>query len=409
MIKYNDLTKDIGEVFYSGHQITEVFIGTSKVFPDSPTPPPTPVGGKYRFTLDDQSVVSADCDSSSAITSSDISPYRNTYTNTLVSAEIGDCVTSIGQGAFSRPAYLQNDKLTNVTIGNNVTTIYNYAFQNCSGLTSVVIPDSVTTIDTYAFEGCSSITSLTISNNLTTINSYVFNQCSSLPTVTIPNSVTTIDSYAFYSCSGLTSVNIGSGVTSIGQSAFNHCSSLTSVTIPNSVTSIGNSAFNSCSGLTSCTIGSGVTSIGTGVFQYCSALQKVIIPNIAGWCALSFSSEDNPIYYAHHIYSDENTEITNLVIPNSVTSIGQSAFENCYGLTSVTIPNSVTNINKYVFYGCSGLTSVTVNAVTPPTLGSAVFGRTNNCPIYVPAESVEAYKTASGWSTYANRIQAIPT
>ena len=102
-------------------------------------------------------------------------------------------------------------------------------------------------------------------------------------------------------------------------------------------------------------------------------------------------------------------DITSLSIPDGTTKIGYGAFYNCSRLTSVTIPNSVTSIDGSAFYSCSRLTSVTIKATTPPTLTSGAFNDTNNCPIYVPAESVDAYKTATNWSAYANRIQAIPT
>ena len=146
----------------------------------------------------------------------------------------------------------------------------------------------------------------------------------------------------------LTSAAIKSGVTSIGEAAFQYCYSLTSVTIPNSVTSIGNSAFMDCNSLTSVTI------------------------------------------------------------PDSVTSINNSAFYYCRSLSSITIPNSVTSIGTSAFNYCTSLSSITVNAATPPTLGRNVFNNTtSNCPIYVPAASLNAYKTDTGWSKYASRIQAI--
>ena len=100
--------------------------------------------------------------------------------------------------------------------------------------------------------------------------------------------------------------------------------------------------------------------------------------------------------------------LTSIDIPNSVTIIGSGAFLSCSGLISCTIGNGVTSIGVEAFYWCSSLTSATVNATTPPTLSGGAFDSTNNCPIYVPSGSVEAYKSATNWSTYASRIQAIP-
>ena len=232
----------------------------------------------------------------------------------------------------------------------DTTTIGSSAFDSCTGLTSVTIPDSVTSIGEGAFYNCRGLTS-----------------------VTIPDGVTSIAKYTFQSCSGLTSVTIPDSVTSIGNSAFSTCDSLTSVAIPDSVTSIGTSAFRFSRNLTSVTIPDGVTSIAKYTFQSCSGL-------------------------------------TSVTIPDSVTSIGELGFYECSGMTSVTIPNSVTKIDKQAFYRCSGLISITVETTTPPTLGSQVFNsNASGRKIYVPAESVDAYKAASGWSTYTSDIEAIPT
>ena len=140
-------------------------------------------------------------------------------------------------------------------------------------------------------------------------------------------SVTRIGGNAFRNCSSLTSVTIPNSVTSIGNGAFYGCSSLTSVTIPNSVTSIGNYAFYGCSSLTSVTIGKSVTSIGNYAFSKCSSLTKTnYTGDVAGWCNINFDGVyANPMFYSHNFYINDQ-EIKDLVIPNSVTSIGQYAF-----------------------------------------------------------------------------------
>lgn len=170
--------------------------------------------------------------------------------------------------------------------------------------------------------------------------------------------VTSIAEHAFYECNGLTSVKIGNNVTSIGNYAFGGCSEMKSAIIGNSVTSIGYGSFWGCSGITSLTIPNSVTSIDTAAFNGCERLKSVYISNIVAWCNISFgTSTSNPLYYAHHLYMD-GEEVKHLLIPNSITSIGNYSFSNCSGLISVTIPNSVTSIGNEAFYGCSGLTAV---------------------------------------------------
>ena len=256
--------------------------------------------------------------------------------------------------------------------------------ENCSLIKSVVISDGVTSIGYGAFSGCSSLTSVTIPDSVTTIRYDAFSGCSSLTSVTIPDSVTSIDNSAFYGCSSLTSVTIPHGVTSIGERAFYNCSSLTSVTIPDSVTSIGEWAFCDCSSLTSVTIPDSVTSIGYGAFSGCSKIKVVNYDgNIESWLGIDFADYgSNPCDGSALYFKGEL--VTNAVIPDSITSIGDYAFLGCSSLTSVTIPDSVTSIGDSAFYNCSSLTSVTIPDGVTSIEGSAFSGCSSLTSVTIP-------------------------
>ncbi len=235
--------------------------------------------------------------------------------------------------------------------------------------------------------------------NVTKIGYKAFYNCTSLTSVTIPDSVTSIGDDAFCWCTSLTSVTIPDSVTSIGDDAFAACSSLISVTIPDRVTSIGNSVFSGCSSLTSVTIPNRLTSIVEHAFSYCISLTSVIIPNSVA-------------EIGHYAFRDCSS-LASVTIPDSVTSIGYYAFSYCSRLISVTIGSSVTSI-MLSFYECPWLTTVYCKPTIPPTGGGGGFGyypRDGSpdfvvpCKIYVPAESVEAYKSAVDWKFYADYIK----
>ena len=385
-----------------------------------------------------------------------IGMYAFQYCSGLTSVTIPNSVTSISAGAFSGCSALNS-----VTISNSVKYIATGVFSGCSKLTSVhisdleawckiwfgdnwanplyyahhlylgdkeitdlVIPNSVTDIREYAFSGCSGLTSVSIPNSVTSIGAGAFSDCSSLTSVSIPNSVTSIGAGAFSYCSSLTSVTIPNSVTTIGGSAFEYCSSLTSVTIPNSVTTIGSYAFYECSSLTSVTIGNSVSNIGKNAFLYCS-MTSVHISDLEAWCKILFNNYGaNPL--SHHLYlGDEEIKdlvipnsvttigdfafygcsgLTSVTIPNSVTSIGESSFERCYSLTSVTIPNSVTSIGSYAFFGCSNITSVTSLNSTPPTINPNTFND-YSATLQVPTGSKTAYQNAEYWKNFMNIVE----
>lgn len=275
-------------------------------------------------------------------------------------------VTRIGDKAF-----IWCSNLTSISIPNSVTNIGMEAFSGCSSLTSVTIPNSVTTISNYAFSWCSGLFTISMPESITTIGGSAFQGCTGLTSVTIPNSVLSIGMYAFSECINLASVSFGNNVSYIGESAFSRCSSLTSITIPNSVTTIDLLAFEGCSSLTLINIGTGVSFIGEGALSNCTNLTSIKVEN------------GNPNYDSRDdcnaiIETSSNTLIfgcKKTTIPNSIMSIGKSAFWCCKDLSSITIPNSVTTIEWGAFYGCKDLASISIpNSVT--TIGGNAFYET---------------------------------
>ena len=342
----------------------------------------------------------------------------------LTSATIPDSITIINEETFSGCT-----DLTSVIIPNTVTKISYEAFSNCSGLTNITIPNSVTIIENYAFSNCYRLTSIAIVESVTSIGNYAFYRCSGLTSIrvdenntvydsrdncnaliekstnelmvgckntTIPNSVTSIGNSAFYGCTGLTSVTIPNSVTKLGESAFRECAGLASIEIPNSVTEIGSTAFYECVGLTNITISNSVTDIGNEAFCKCTELANIVV------------DENNTVYDSRdncNAVIEKNTNklvfgCKNTTIPNNVTSIGDSAFYECTGLTSITIPSSVTSIGNSAFSGCTGLTSITIPSSVTRIGRSTFYECTGLTSIMIPSSvtSIDSW-AFGGWTS----------
>ena len=276
--------------------------------------------------------------------------------------------TLLDDGTYSIKAKDKSNMPSKVVIpstyeGKTVTSIGDGAFYGCDSLTSIIIPDTVTSIGGWVFE-CTPYYEnednwenkvLYISNNLIEAKTTISGEYA------IKEGTKCVADYAFEHCDYLTSVTIPDSATSIGSYAFDDCGSLKIVTIGNGVTSIGSYAFYNCESLISVTIGNSVTYIGDYAFNWCDSLARVNISDLSSWCNISFSNYySNPLYCAHNLYLNGEL-VTELVIPEEITSIGNYAFLCCNSITSVIIPDCVTSIGYQAFNNCQSLISVTLS------------------------------------------------
>ena len=314
--------------------------------------------------------------------------YQNSIKNIFIGYLKADHtdISIIRQYAFTN---LHN--LKGITLSNNITfDSGDNIFGSCESLKSFTVPlldENHSFTLNRCFPGCYNLKYISFSKSIAQISQQSFQNCFSLKQINIPT--TCNGANIFYECTSLKNIQITSNVNSIQEAFLTRCYSLQSVVIPNSVTEIKASAFSNCYNLQSITIPSSVNSIGDSAFNYCYKLHSISFPN-------------KNITLASNVFGRCNFETIEL--PSLLTAIPSSCFSNCQRLKTLTVPTTVTSIGNSAFYNCYSMQSIHLLPTIPPTLTNtnAFSSIPPDFIIYVPENSLNDYKTATNWSTYAS-------
>lgn len=273
--------------------------------------------------------------------------------------------TQIGDEIYTHAIVLKG---LNITLGN--------AFENQNTLQNIRLPKAIISTN-ETFVDCSNLTSVIIPDSVTRIGMDTFLRCTKLTSITIPNCIEGIGIFAFSGCTSLKSITINA--TNVGQGAFSNCNALTDITVLN-ISNVYKSAFP-------------------------RTAKNIYITDLSAWCNINYNDYTSTLTFGQQSYMYLNNKLlTDLVIPNDITTIKLCAF---YGISveKIVLHSNVTSIGDYAFALGRTATEVYCKAITPPTAGLNIFhGHAEGCKIYVPSTSVDAYKAASGWSTYADTI-----
>ena len=342
--------------------------------------------------------------------------------------------------------------LTEVHLPETLTTIGSRCFEDCTSLADINFPSSLTTIKAYAFSGCTAleiedlslpnletiglsafsgvkITKISNLGKLTSLpninrDQNIFGDKTTLVSVNLPSTLTSIGNYVFDGYSSLTSVNLPLSLTSIGNHAFSNCSALASVFFPSSLTSIGKSAFDSCKSLSGIISLQNVTTLGEGCFNNCTSLEDIYLGNkikeltlIYRYAKFKYSPDGRIIlpdleFLNNAVFQDSLIE--KVLDLGSITQIGTGGyvytFYGCSKLKVLILPQTLTTIHSRSIALCPLLECLVCKAEIPPTLlasDSIIISSSYSTIIYVPNDSVEAYKEATNWTNYASRIKSI--
>jgi len=352
-----------------------------------------------------------------AMTYGDYAPWSD-YSYDITNVVIGEGVTTVSYNAFQGMLNLHTVSLPSTvrSIGEyafygcsglqNISLVYvenidQYAFYDCRSLSSLTIPSGILTISYGAFSGCSGLQSIQFHGGVTQIGSYAFSGCSSLTTVTIPDSVTFIGDSAFTDCYSLSSVSLSNSLTSLGDNAFSSCPNLTSIRIPDSLAELKDYTFSGCSSLQEVVLGAGLSYIDTTAFNTCSSLRAFTLNS-----GNSSFSVDRGV-----LYNGSRTELVlmpkgfsgSYTVLSGTTKIGEYSCDEVLGLTSITLPNSVTVIDRYAFSGVSSLASIQLSN-NLQIIGGSSLARTGISEIYIPASVTKIESHAFGGCYQLSKI-----
>ena len=345
-------------------------------------------------------------------------------------------------------AFAGCDRLIEVKFGSGITRIGANAFEGCTGFTEFEVPDQVTSLGGYVFKDCNQDLKLKVSydllmksatnkkghiilkGNAEAIANNAFQNCTELRSIVLPESVRSVGPYAFAGCTGLSSITLGPNVESLGVAAFSG-TPLTDFTIPSKVTEISSRLFEGCVELKTVDMGENIRTIGDSAFEGCTGIESVKLPD----SVVSVGSRVFIGTWLHDVtfgkglksigsYAFAGLFFTEVLLPDGLEDLGEAAFGSCVHMETISLGKSLKAIPAKAFYYCGSLKSLTVPSTVasvaeesltgcekldalycgpsvPPVLTAEIPGQTT---VYVPSASLEAYKSAEGWSAYVSRI-----
>ncbi len=316
----------------------------------------------------------------------------NSGTWRLIGESIDAGGSAFGYTTTSVAQRIYPNMLTRAEFGSGVEEIGDYSLSWCGNLETVTFPTGIVYIGEYALRCCYSLKFLGIPRGVKSVGTYLCAYCEGLAAISFPPTLTELSERMCYSCISLLRVTPPEGVTSFGTLSFYGCSLLRECYIPSTVLSLENYSFEACYRLQSVHLSENLTSCGTYCFHGCRSIFSISFPD-------SLLTIDDYTLYG-------GSMLSYLHLPEGLTSIGTRAFYECGSLSTVTVPSGVTSIGNYAFYGCRSVHDYYVYAETPPVLGgTAVFsGIASDCVIHVPEASLEAYQSATRWSSLTSYL-----